>query len=161
MKSEFKENMHHCADRFNSWDRKRWRREIKEKSRRGEYIGAIIFNLIFLWIVNSIPQWHLGFIKDSFMVVQWILVVNIMVQIAANALMLAADTFIIRRLSTIVSEASGFVTTLVLYFIYPFDFHNYHGLFWIDRVLPILMIVAMIFQAIKVISNAWKLLFRG
>ncbi|MEI7661912.1 MAG: hypothetical protein WCK34_06940 [Bacteroidota bacterium] len=152
-------NMPEWACRIDSYGRRNWDREKKFRSRRGEYIGAIISNLIFFWIVNHLRDWHLGFIKDNFMVVLWILNINILVQVAGNGLMLLWEVPVIRYLSRIVTESASFVTQLALFYIYPFDFTNFHGLSWLDWVLPIMLIIGMVASAMKVFSNSWKLLF--
>ena len=120
---------------------------------------AIISNLVFMWIVNKVPSWNIPFIKDSYLVVIWVLNMNILVQIGANGAMLVFDYPVVRRLARILAESSGFVTTMVLYFIYPFDFHNFHGFFWMDWLLPLIFIISMVVSALKVLSNLWKLIF--
>lgn len=131
----------------------------KHKSRTGDYIAAIVFNLIFLWIVNKVPDWQPGFIRENFMVVLWVLNVSILVQIAGNALMLLTGLWVVRRLARIVMESASFVSTMVLYYIYPFDFTHFHNLYWVDNILPILFIIGMVVSAIQVISNTWRLIF--
>lgn len=132
----------------------------KHKSRTGDYIASIVVNLIFLWIVNKVPDWKPGFIRDNYMVVLWALNVNILVQIAGNALMLLAGVWAVRRVSRILMESASFVATMVLFYINPFDFSHFHNLHWVDHVLPILFIIGMAVSAIKVLSNLWRLLFR-
>jgi hypothetical protein len=153
------ENMPSWAQKVDSYGRTHWHKKKAIKPGNGEYIGAIIFNLIFLWIVNNVQHWNLGFIKDNFIVVLWILNVNILIQIAGNALMFFSGLPLIRYLSLIITESAGFVTQMVLFYIYPFDFTNFHGLFWLDWFIPIALIIGMVVSALKVISNLWKLIF--
>jgi hypothetical protein len=159
MNHHHSENMPGWAQRVDAYGRNHWHKEKKSRSRKGEYVGAIIFNLFFLWVVNNIQDWHIGFIKDNFSVVLWILNVNILIQIAGNALMLVFDLPVIRYFSLIVTESASFITQIVLFYIYPFDFSNFHGLFWLDWFLPIALIIGMIVSALKVFSNLWKLIF--
>lgn len=159
MNYQHNENMPHWAQRIDDYGKRRWHKDKPERNRNGEYIANIIFNLIFLWIVNKIPDWHLGFIRDNYNVVLWILNVNIFIQIAGNGLMLVAGLPVIRYLSRIIMESASFVTQMVLFYIYPFDFTNFHGLFWLDWFLPIALIIGMVVSALKVISNFWKLIF--
>ena len=153
------ENMPQWAQRIDSYGRNHWHREKKIKSHRGEYIGAIISNLIFLWIFNNVQEWHLGFIKDSFSVVLWILNVNCLIQIAGNILILMLEFPVIRYLARIITESAGFVTQMVIFYIFPFEFTNFHGLFWLDWFIPVALIIGMVISAIKVLSNLWKLIF--
>jgi hypothetical protein len=155
---------HHQCENSPSWVRKidsfSRKKEMKMKARRGEYIAAIIFNLIFLWIIHHVLDWNPGFIRDNFSVVIWILDVNILIQIAGNMLMLMLALPVIRYLSLAVMESASFVTQMVLFYIYPFDFSHFHSLSWLDQVIPIMLIIGMGVSALKVISNLWKLAFR-
>jgi hypothetical protein len=157
---------HHCNENMPPWaqktdvyGRRHWHKEKAVRSRTGEYIAAIIFNLVFLWIVNNIQAWNIGFIKDNFSVVVWILNINILVQIGGNVLMLLSSLSAIRYLSQVVIESASFITQMVLFYIYPFDFSNFHGMAWLDWFLPVALIIGMVVSAIKVFSNVWKLVF--
>ena len=145
--------------RIDDYGRERWHKDKPAHTRRGEYIGNIVFNLIFLWVVNKIPDWDPGFIRDNYNVVLWMLNLNILIQIGGNLLMVMIEFPSIRYLSRIVMEASSFLINIVLYYIYPFDFTHYHGLFWIDIALPVLLIIGMVVSALKVLANLWKLIF--
>lgn len=147
------------ARKADAYGRSRWHKEKPLKSRNGEYIGNIIFNLLFLWIVNNIQEWNVGFIKDNFSVVLWILNVNIFVQIAGNAIMLLSGLPVMRYFTLIILESASFVAQMVLFYIYPFDFTHFHGLLWLDWFLPIALIIGMVVSALKVLSNLWKLVF--
>ncbi len=124
MNNHHNKKMPRWAQRIDDYGKNHWDSDLARKKKNGEYIANIIFNVIFLWIVNKIPEWHLDFIKDNFM------------------------------------EAASFVTQLVLFYIFPFDFTNFHGLSWLNWLLPIGLIIGMVMSALKVISNFWKLLFR-
>jgi hypothetical protein len=65
----------------------------------------------------------------------------------------------IRYLSRMIMEVAGFVTALTLFFIYPFDFSTYNDLQWMDRVLPVFLIIGIVVSGIKAVSNLWKLIF--
>jgi hypothetical protein len=153
------ENMPSWAQKVDAYGRNHWHKEKATRSRNGEYIGNIIFNLLFLWIVNNIQEWNVGFIRENFSVVVWILNVNILVQIAGNAFMLLSGLPVIRYFSLIIMESASFITQMVLFYIYPFDFTHFHGLFWLDWFLPLILIIGMVVSALKVISNLWKLIF--
>jgi hypothetical protein len=159
MNSYHNENMPSWAQKIDSHGRKHWHKEKSVRSRNGEYIGNIIFNLLFLWIVNNVQEWHVGFIRDNFSVVVWIMNVNILIQIAGNGLMLLTGLSAIRYLTRIITESASFVTQMVLFYIYPFDFSHFHGLIWLDWFLPIALIIGMVVSALKVFSNLWKLIF--
>jgi len=131
------------------------------RSRRGEYIWAIIWNVIFLYIVNRVPHWNLEFITERYMVILWILNANLIIQIAGNILMLFFGMRWVRYLVKIPLEAASFVTLIVMYFLYPFDFSQVGGWHWLDWLLPILFIIGMVVSAFSVLVYAWKLVFRS
>jgi hypothetical protein len=133
--------------------------EKPRRSKRGDYIGAIVVSIIMLWVVNKIPGWHWGFIRDNYMVILWILNANLLVQIAGNAVMLLLEYRVVRRLGVIATEAASFVTQLVLYYIYPFDFSRYPGLTWLDWFIPLALIIGMVVSAVKVVWSTWRLVF--
>jgi hypothetical protein len=153
------------------YPRATWLRHFQryEKGRRGnekpfgryrtESLWSIAFNLIFLYIVFKIPGWNLPFITEGYGAVLWILVVNILIQIGGNLLIALIDLAWIRYVSRILTESASLVTSLSLYFIFPFDFSHYHGWAWIDWLLPILLIVGMVVSGLKVLANIWKLVF--
>jgi len=159
MNPPYNENMPRWAHRIDDYGKRHWHRDKPSDKRQGEYIGNIIVNLIFLWVVNKVPDWHLGFIRDNYNVILWILNVNILVQIGGSALALIISLPAIRYLSRIITESASFVTQIVIFYIYPFDFTHFHGLFWLDWFIPIALIIGMVVSALKVISNLWKLIF--
>ena len=89
----------------------------------------------------------------------YILIFSSLVQVAGNLLMMFLDFRFIRYLSGIFMEAAAFIAQISMYYVYPFDFSGYGGLFWIDVVLPWILIIGMIISAVKVVSNIWKLIF--
>ena len=148
------------AHRIDDYGRRHGYRDKPRHDRKGEYIGSVIVNLILLWVVNKIPDWHPEFIRENYMVVLWMLNVNILVRIGGNILMLAVDLSFIRYLSRIIMECASFITQMMLYFIFPFDFTNYGGFVWLNWFIPIILIIGMAISAAKIISNTWKLFFR-
>ena len=144
---------------IDDYGRRKWRRDLPGKTRRGEYIGNAIVNLIFLWIVNKVPDWHLPFILSSYNVILWMLNLNLIVQAAGYGLMALTDMAAIRRISRIVMETSSFVTAILIFYIYPFDFSNFYGLFWLDIIIPIFLVIGMVVSVLKIFANFWKLLF--
>jgi hypothetical protein len=159
MDNQHQEKVPRWARRIDHYGREKWHKDRPGSHRKGEYIGNVIFGFIFLWIVNKVPEWNLGFIRDNYEVILWILNLNIMVQIAGNALMFIVELAPVRYFSRMVMEAASFLLNIVLYYIYPFDFSHFHGLFWLDMLIPILLIIGMVVSALKVFSNLWKLIF--
>ena len=142
------------------YGKKWWDCEKPGKNRKAEYIATIIVNLIWLFIINKVPDWDLKFINDRYMAVLWALNLNVFIQIGGNLIMLIFSLRFVRYLAKMVMEAANFFVMLLLYYIYPFDFSEVAGWFFLDKVIPWLLIIGMVVSAVNVISNCWKLLFR-
>jgi len=151
--------MPHWARRVDDFGPRRWHSDKKFRNHRPEYITSIIFNLIAIFILYKIPDWHFGFINEKYGVILYILIFSSLVQIGGNLLMLLLAFPTIRYLSGIFMEAASFIAMICFYYIYPLDFTNYPGLSWLDFILPWLLIIGMIVTALKVLSNIWKLIF--
>lgn len=159
MNQENSSTMPHWAKKADDYGKRRWNKDKPLRNRRGEYITTIVFNLIWLFIVNKVPDWHLQFINDHYPAVLWALNMNIFIQIGGNILMLIFDIRFIRYLSRIILETANFLLLIILYYIYPLDFSSMAGLHFLDWLIPWLMIIGMIVSALKVFGNIWKLIF--
>ena len=147
------------AKNIDDYGKRRWNKDKSLRNRRAEYITALIWNLVWLFVVNKIPDWHLQFINDHYPAVLWALNMNIFIQIGGNILMLVFDIRFIRYLSRIILETANFFLLIILYYIYPLDFSSTAGLHFLDWLIPWLMIIGMIVSALKVFGNTWKLIF--
>jgi hypothetical protein len=157
--TESSSNMPPWARNIDNYGKRRWNRQKPLINRRAEYITAIVFNLVWLFIINKVPDWHLHFINDHYQAILWAMNLNVFIQIGGNILMLILDICIIRYLSRIIIEAANFLLMIILYYIYPFDFSNIHGWAFLDQLIPWLLIIGMVVSALKVLGNSWKLIF--
>ena len=147
------------AKKIDDHGKHRWNKEKPLRNRRGEYIAAIVWNLVWLFIVNKVTDWHLPFINDHYQAVLWALNMNIIIQIGGNILMFILDIRFIRYLSRIVLETANFFVMIILYYIYPFNFNGIQGWSFLDWLIPWMLIIGMIVSALKVFGNIWKLIF--
>lgn len=152
-------NMPSWAQKIDCYGRRRWNKDKPLKNRRGEYITAIIWNLVFLFIVNKVPDWNLRFINEHYPMVLWALNMNIFIQIGANVIMLIFNFHVIRCLSRIIMETANFLALIIVYYLNPFDFSAIHGWSWLDWLIPWLLIIGMVVSALQVLGNIWKLIF--
>ena len=51
------------------------------------YIASIVFNIIFLAILNKVPDWNLSFITESYPNILWAVNLSLGIQIAGNILL--------------------------------------------------------------------------
>lgn len=134
--------------------------EKTAKRHRGEAIMAIFWNLILMYIFYKVPDWDLPFINEKYNTVVWILYINVLSTIIGYILVFFFDFRWVWYLVRAILDGIGFVTMIVLYFVYPFDFSTIGGWSWLDIFIPIALIIGMIATVIGVIVNLWKLFFR-
>ncbi len=131
------------------------------KRHRGEAIWSIIWNLIFLYIVNKVPEWDLPFINERYDMVLWIFNMSIVIQIIGWTLILFLDFSWLWHLVRAVLDGVSLVVLLVLYFLYPFDFSEMGGWTWLDIILPVVFIIGMVASGLGVFVHLFKLIFRS
>jgi len=122
------------------------------KRRKGEHIGNIIANIIGLWILSMVPGWDLAFLAENYMVVLTVMQINCIIQIIGSILLLLTEPRPIRYLFKIAMEAAGTVVLVLLVYLYPFDFSHFHNLGWLDKLLPVFFIIAIIVSVVKIVS---------
>jgi len=157
--SDSSTNMPGWAKNIDDFGKRRWNKDKSLRNRRAEYITALIWNLIWLFVVNKVQDWHLQFINDHYPAVLWALNMNIFIQIGGNVLMFLLDISFVRYLSRILLETANFFLMIILYYIYPFDFSGIPGWSFLDWLIPWMLIIGMIVSVLKVFSNIWKLIF--
>ncbi len=108
--------------------------------RNGEYIGAIIVNIIFLYIFNNLLNWHVYFVTSAFNDVLWIINLSIVVAIIGNFLMLVYRPEWFRHITKIVLNIVAFVAVYLVYIVFPFNFYNS----FFNWGLSVLLILAML-----------------
>jgi hypothetical protein len=118
----------------------------KERNRKAEYIAAIIFSLIFLYIWNNVLNWNIYFITSALNEVLWIINISIIVTIIGNALLLAYNPDWFRHVTKIIINIITLIATYFVYTVFPFDFYNS----FINWALSIFLILVMIGIAIAI-----------
>jgi hypothetical protein len=146
------------AKKVDDFGQRHWHKEKPLRSRRGEHIWAIIWNIVFLWIVNKVPDWNLWFINEHYNAVLIFLNINIYIQIGTHTLMAFLETRWAYHLLKIVSEASKFMLFILLYYLYPFDFSG-RNLAWLDMLIPVFLIITMAITALSVLIHLFRLVF--
>jgi hypothetical protein len=108
--------------------------------RNGEYIAAIIFNFIFLYIFNNLLNWQVYFVTSALNEVLWIINLSIIVAIVGNVLMLLYRPDWFRHVTKIVLNVVAFIAVYLVYIVFPFNFNNS----FLNWGLSVLLILAMI-----------------
>jgi hypothetical protein len=116
------------------------------RSRKPDYIGAIIVNAIILLIVNQILNWGwFPFLTQDFRQVLPIQNAQLIAVIAINFLFLLYDRQWFVSLLRIGANALGIAVVLRFLSVFPFDFSAYTGFDWafLARLILILGIVGL------------------
>lgn len=131
---------------------KAWVKREKEPS-RASFVVAIIFNLIFIYIVNQIPYWDISFITSAWIETLWILNLSLVVTIIGNLLFLYYHPQWFRSLAQIVMSAFAFWAIKTLYAVFPFSFSQSS----LDLLTWFILIILMLGVAISILVEGVKL----
>jgi hypothetical protein len=134
---------------------KAWVKREKEPS-RASFVVAIIFNLIFIYIVNQIPYWDISFITSSWSETLWILNLSLVITIIGNLFFLFYHPQWFRSLAQIVMNVFVFWAIKALYTVFPFSFSqsSLATLTWF--ILIILMIgvsISILVELVKLVAS--------
>lgn len=124
-----------------------------KREQKSEYFVAIIFNLIFFYIVNNLLNWQVYFITNSLNEVLWIINLSIIITIIGNILLLLYSPEKFRHLMKIILNIVAFIAVYFVYIVFPFNFYNS----FYDWGFSILMILAMIGIIIAIIIEIYLL----
>lgn len=125
----------------------------REKEQKSEYASAIIINLIFLYIVNNLLNWHIYFITNAFNDVLWIINLSILTAIIGNILLLLYSPVRFRHVMKIIINIISFIAVYVVYKVFPFNFYNS----FYNWGFNLLLILAMIGIIIAIIVEIYLL----
>jgi len=127
--------------------------ETKKSGQKSEYIAAIIFNLIWWYIVNNLLNWQVYFVTNAFNEVLWIINLSIIVSIIGNALLLFYSPERLRHGVKIVINIVSFIAVYLVWELFPFNFYNS----FYDWLFSLLLILGMIGIAIATIVEIYLL----
>lgn len=124
-----------------------------KKEEKIEYIVAIIFSLIFLYIFNNLLNWNVYFVTTAFNQVLWIINLSITATIIGNALLLLYNPVRFRHLIKLIINIISIIAVYYVYRVFPFEFNNS----FYNWGLNIILILIMIATAIAIIVELYLL----
>ncbi len=130
---------------------------VKKKNRPNKlsnYIPSVIFNFIFMFVINKVPDWNILFITEQFSAVLWALNLALAVQIAGNFMLIFYRPLFLHHLIHVIIALFSLLSLIILYTVYPFDFSFVGD--WFDLVIKIILIAASIGTVISGIINLIK-----
>jgi len=130
-------------------------RNIK-KERTSEYIIAIIFNLIFLYLINNLLNWNIYFITPALNEILWIINLSILATIIGNVLLLLYSPESFRYIMKIIMNTINFIAIYFVYEVFPFNFYNSFFNWGLSIFLILIMIGLVIASLVEVYQLANK-----
>ena len=118
--------------------------------RTSGYFIAIIFNIIFLYIVNNLLNWQIYFITPAFNEVLWIINLSIIVTIIGNTLLLLYSPESFSHLMKIIMNTINFIAVYFVYEVFPFNFYNSFFNWGLSIFLVLVMIGLVIASLVEV-----------
>ena len=128
---------------------------MKPRRRMADYIFSVIFNIIFLVVVNKVPGWNIAFITDSFPDILWAVNTSLAVSIAGNLILIFFHPRFLHHLLNAVFSAFGILVASVMLSVFPFDFTDLVG-DWLNILVRIALIVGIIGSVIATVVNIVK-----
>jgi len=127
------------------------------KSKKMEYLGAIIGNFVLLYIVNHLMQWHIPFITENFYKVLPYMNWSIGASIVVNILYIFFDQKFIRLGTVPVLNILSLLSVFMLFKIFPFDFKSV-GMGILNQVGKILLGLVVVGVVISIVVDWYKLI---
>ncbi|MCK9617712.1 MAG: hypothetical protein M0R21_07730 [Lentimicrobiaceae bacterium] len=128
-----------------------------KKKKRGDYLGAIIVNIIILYVINALPRWEPGFITGGYTAALWIMNINFAVRVLGNFFLLLYSERWFRNLANTIFHLMGFIMLISLYVMYPFVF-NTISIHWLDKMIKIIIFISIFVTGIQTIVYSLKLI---
>lgn len=128
-------------------------------ARRFGYLVAIAANAIMLWLAHQLLDWGWpSFLTDDFDQVLGLITASFVASMVVNAGYLVHDRGRFRALGDLVIAAFGFVVSLRMWDVFPFDFSGWQTDWsWLVRTALVVGIggtaIAMIVNAVRLISG--------
>jgi len=135
------------------------RRQKSRPNTIGNYIAAVVFNVIFLVILNKVPDWNISFLKSSYSDLLPVINVSLGVQLAGNFLLIFFHPLYLHHLGQAVFSGLSALVIWRIYQVFPFDLDQVlRSLSWFDTLLKVLIMVVFVATVIGGSINFYKFL---
>ena len=124
--------------------------------RNSEFVAGIVANLVLLYIINSVMNWDISFIADSFRDLIPLLNAVIGANLAANFCFLIYRRQWFWTFMQIILSALGYLMVSSLYSVFPFTFRNLYVFYSVRFAL----LVAMVVLAVAVFLHGLKFVLK-
>ena len=118
------------------------------------YFGAIVSNVIIIYILNHLLTWNVRFLTNGFSACLWLFNLSLSFTILANVLFLFYCEPWFKNLLNILINIVSFIALFTLYKLFPFNLTQIEKTF-----VLIFLIVAIVSTVIAALVNFFKLAF--
>ncbi len=132
-------------------------RERDHSRKPSNYIGAVAFNAIFLYVLNRLPEWHVPFITGRWRDVLWAVNLSLAVHVIGNFALLFYHPRLLHHQMNIAFAVVSGLATWTIYRVFPFDFSRI-PLDWFPSFFRALLLFALAVAVVSGIVHALKLL---
>ncbi len=129
-------------------------------NRRSAFVAAVIANGVFLFLVNALSSWNLGFITSEFPAVLTPVNLSLIAQIVGYAALLFYHPQSLYHAAKMVFAGFSISALIALFTVFPFDFGVLAGP-WLNTVVRVTFVVGMVGSGISAVVNLVKLVVAG
>jgi hypothetical protein len=125
----------------------------------GNYIPAVIMNIILLVVLNKLPDWNVRFLAPSYQDVLWVINLSLGVQIGGNFLLIFFHPLYLHHLGQAIFSAFGAFAVWRVYQVFPFELGGVTDVIgWFDTFLKVFIMVVFIGTVIGGSLNFYRFL---
>ncbi len=128
--------------------------------RRIDYVVTIIINAILLYVANNLLVWEAQFLKHEWADVLPAVNLTLGVTLGINLLFLFYDGRGFYFVARTFSDAVSIYATYRVWCVFPFDFHGFFGLGWLNPVMKIVLpfavagiLIAITIRTVRLVLN--------
>ncbi len=132
---------------------------MREK-KTGDYVGAVVGNLVALLFVNTVLLWRQytqGVILESWADILWAANLSLLVQIVGNLVLCLYRPAWFSAFLRTVFAATGLLSVIVFYLVLPLDFSVLVGE-WLNTLLRVVLLVGMVGAVIGLVVELVRLI---
>lgn len=134
------------------------KKEKKPKSpvaRRFGYLIAIVFTVLFLWIINNFQEWGWTFITSDWSQVDQIVHWSIYLSLIVYGMFILYDQKPFYFFGRLAMDGFSIYVGIRMYQVFPFDFNEFWGGWeWMNILFPWIIILGIVGGGIAIIVRA-------
>jgi hypothetical protein len=123
--------------------------DYRSEAREASYGVAVCIDVVVLYVVNHLLDWHVPFITLAFADVLWALNLSLGTAIVINATFIPFDRAWWRRLGRAAMDSAALLSTYILFAVFPFAFPSA----WMTGLVALMLVLLIVAVAISVVVH--------